>query len=95
MTSYVNLEPTGSHKQRPLREALDEQSHGVAQALQDRVIQPLSAVHRKLAELAEMLPAGERRRIQPLASALAQFETELRRLAGDSMTGNSSVSKAI
>jgi hypothetical protein len=64
-----------------LREALAEHSSAVAQALHDRAIRPLAAVHLKLAGLADSLPVGERHRLQPLTSLLALFEAELRCLA--------------
>jgi hypothetical protein len=64
-----------------LREALEGQSSSAAQALHDRAIRPLAAVHLKLAGLADSLPVGERHRLLPLTSILAEFEAELRRLA--------------
>lgn len=64
------------------REALEGQSSRAALALHDRTIRPLAAVHLKLAEIADSLPAGERHNLQPLISILVQFEAELRSLAG-------------
>ena len=64
------------------REALEGQSSWAALALHDRTIQLLAAVHLKLAEVGDSLPAGERHRLQPLTSILVQFEAELRSLAG-------------
>ena len=65
-----------------LQEALEEQSSRVAQALYDRAIRPLAAVHLKLTDVADRLPVGDRHRLRPLTSILALFEDELRRLAG-------------
>jgi hypothetical protein len=58
------------------------QSSRIAQALLDGAIRPLAAVHLKLSGVADRLPAADRHRLRPLTSILAQFEDELRRLAG-------------
>jgi hypothetical protein len=63
-----------------LHQALEGQPSRAVQALYDGAIRPLAVVRRKLTDVADRLPVGDRHRLQPLTSVLALFEDELRRL---------------
>jgi hypothetical protein len=77
-----------------LRNALEEQSQGIARKLHDEAIRPLVAVHLKLAEVADNLTAPERSRLRSVSALLALFEVELRQLAAGCVLEGTEMSRS-